>query len=237
MATIFSHNVMGNWMNSAEFKKLISEHFSPRIRELGWKGSGFSYYKPSENHVVNIFSLHGSWTGGSITCETAIHFDFIPDLAGRDYKKTTSASCIIRQPLTPNSDWQFHSNEEQNKKSIEQIWTAFQQTETAFYNDFQNFPEPFNSIKLEDFGKKSLLGLGSKKNLKVLGKYHISNEINLIWLLKEIHELLGNADTAKTFAELGMKYTLEHANEMAKGTNGKIDDQYISSYRKLFQLK
>jgi hypothetical protein len=224
-------------MNSADFKKLISNHFSPRIRELGWKGSGFSYYKPTNNHVVNIFSLHGSWMGGSITCETAIHFDFIPDLAGRDYRKTTSASCIVRQPLAPKSDWWFHSNEEQNRKSVEQIWKAFQQTEISFYKDFQNFPEPFSSIKPEDFDRKRLFGFGSRKNLKILGKYHIYNEINLIWLLKEIHELFGNPHSAKAFSELGMKYALEHANEMAKHTKGKLDEQYISSYRKLFQLK
>lgn len=67
-------------MNASEFKKLVNKGFAPPIRQLGWKGSGFHFYQTNPNHVVNIFGLQGTWMGGSVCCETAIHFDFYSGL-------------------------------------------------------------------------------------------------------------------------------------------------------------
>ncbi|WP_350289131.1 DUF4304 domain-containing protein [uncultured Croceitalea sp.] len=74
-------------MNASEFRKLVAKHFSPKIRELGWKGSGFHFRKQPENHIGNLCGIQGSWYGGSVCCETAIYFDFIPDLAGLGFEK------------------------------------------------------------------------------------------------------------------------------------------------------
>ena len=149
-------------MDAAGFKKLISKHFSPRLRELGWKGSGFNFRKVEDNHIVKIFGLQGSWYGGSVCCETAIHFDFISDLAGKPFDKTTYAACIIRERLSPKGEgdyhWTFSDNEEDNVKSIKQIWDAFEKYGQRFYRDFDNFPEPFVSIKPKDFNQTNLLG-------------------------------------------------------------------------------
>ena len=228
-------------MDAAGFKKLISQHFAPKMRELGWKGSGFHFRKVEENHVVKIFGLQGSWYGGSVCCETAIHFDFIPDLAGKPFDKTTYASCIIRERLSPKGEgdyhWRFSDNEEENIKSINQIWEAFEKYGQRFYQDFNNFPEPFSSIKLKDFNQTSWLGFGKKKRMKILGKYYIYNEKNLGGLLMEINQFIGKRDLAKDFAELGMQMVNNHSNEMTKSNTGKADQTYLNIYRKLFKMK
>ena len=131
-------------MDSAEFRKLIVKHFSPKIRELGWKGSGFHYRKPEENHIINIFGLQASRWGGTIYCETAVCFDFIKDLAGLTFDKSTYSSCLIRHRLHPlensSSAWDIHNDQEKNIEEVNSIWNAFQNQGKKFYNDFADFP-------------------------------------------------------------------------------------------------
>tara|TARA_R110000850_G_scaffold158622_1_gene282875 strand:+ start:1183 stop:1845 length:663 start_codon:yes stop_codon:yes gene_type:complete len=220
-------------MDAAGFKKLISKHFSPRIRELGWKGSGFHFRKIEDNHIVKIFGLQGNWYGGSVYCETAIHFDFIPDLAGRPINKTTYASCVIRERMSPKGDgdyyWNFKDKVEENIESINQIWTTFENHGQKFYKDFANFPEPFTSITPADFN--------SNMSLSILDKYFIQNKIHLVWLLKEINQFIGKMDLATDFAEVGMKMVYNRSNIMAKRNNGIVDQSYVRMNKKLFSIK
>lgn len=223
-------------MNANEFKKLVNEHLSPNIRQLGWKGSGFHFYKHDANHVVNIFGIQGSWHGSSVCCETAIHFDFVPDLAHQDIDiaKTTYASCIIRNRLSPKGfgdyHWMFRNNEEENVKSVNQIWTAFNTHGLTFYNDFANFPFPFDTIKPEE--------LKGNNSYKLLDKYYIMNSIHFAWLLQEINRFIGRQDIAKEFSILGLSKATENAESMfaiSKSKKAKADvENYIAVNKKMF---
>ncbi|NME70635.1 DUF4304 domain-containing protein [Flammeovirga aprica] len=227
-------------MNTSEFKKLIRKHYSPKIRELGWKGSGFHYRKVEDNHVVKIFGIQGSWYGGSICCETAIHFDFIPDLSGKLYNKTTYASCLIRERLSPKGvgdyHWDLKENEEENIKSINEIWETFSNQGQKFYNDFENFPEPFLSIQPNDFNQRYWFGFGKKKRVKILNKYHIFNEIHFIWLLKEINLFFGNISKAREFSELGIEIVNEDAIKQRQRVRGTFDQSYFDSNIEMFKI-
>ncbi|MEP3209745.1 MAG: DUF4304 domain-containing protein [Maribacter sp.] len=199
-------------MNASEFRKLVTKHFSPKIRELGWKGSGFSFKKIDDNHIVNLFGIQGSWMGGSVCCETAIHFDFYPD-----FEKMTYAGCIIRQRLSPKGEgdyhWNFSNKEERNIESINSIWTAFEKYGHKFYADFENFPSPFDKIKPNDLERTD--------RYKILGKYHIYNQIELARLLKDINLLIGNMPYAKSFSEYGIIRAEEMAKKMLVGRKTK----------------
>lgn len=222
-------------MDASEFKKLVNKTFATNIRQLGWKGSGFHFYKANANHVINIFGLQGSWMGGDVCCETAIHFDFIPDLAHSeiDVAKTTYASCIIRRRLSPKGDgdyhWRFHDKEEENLKSINQIWDSFKTHGLRFYSDFENFPKPFDSIKPSD--------IENSKNYRLLGKYYFMNQIELVWLLKEINIFIGRKPTAQEFADLGLKMALAHADAMAGQFKGKKAQANVEQYRDIYKRK
>ena len=86
-------------MNADEFKKLSTKFLAPRLREKGWKGSGFNFYRTTENNIIQILGIQGSWHGGLVCCETAIHFDFIPDLAG----KTDPSKVLVRDLSKTNN--------------------------------------------------------------------------------------------------------------------------------------
>ena len=217
-------------MNASEFKKLVNKHFSPNIRELGWKGSGFHFYQQNQNHVVNIFGLQGSWLGGSVCCETAIHFDFLHDLAHKEINitKTTYASCLIRERLSPKGEgdwhWRFSDKEENNLNSINQIWEAFKTYGLKFYIDFANFPYPFDIIKPAD--------LSINTNYKILNKYYVPNQIELAWLLKEINLFIGRKEMAKHFCELGMAKAIA----FTQGRSKQATENYLAVYRDRFKI-
>ncbi len=222
-------------MNASEFKKLTNKTFAINIRQLGWNGNGFHFYKIEPNHVVSIFGIQGTWMGGSVCCETAIHFDFIADMGyGKiDVKKFSYAGCIIRQRLSPKGEgdfhWKFNDNPEENLKSINQIWSAFETHGLKFYSDFENFPKPFDSIKPADIERS--------KNYRILDKYYVINQIELVWLLKEINIFIGRRETAYEFAELGLRMALKHAGSMSLQFKGKKAQADIQNYRDTYSRK
>lgn len=225
-------------MNASEFKKLANKHLAPNIRQLGWKGSGFHFFQHNTNHVVNIFGIQGSWFGGSVCCETAIHFDFLKDLSHEEINisKTTYASCIIRNRLSPKGlgdyHWTFRDREEENLKSLNQIWEAFITHGMTFYNDFANFPYPFDAIEPKD--------LKQNENYRILNKYYLINPIHFAWLLKEINIFIGKLDKAKDFAEIGLTEALKNAERMSNQFKSKGQqletEKYIDKNRRLFML-
>jgi len=216
-------------MNSAEFKKLVTRYFSPKIREMGWKGSGFNFYKIENNHIVNIFSFQGSWTGGSVCCENAIFFDFMKLYHVETIDKISSAHCIIRQRLSPKGDgdyhWKFKAKEEDNVKSISEILDSFTKHGNNFYRSFNNFPDPFDKITVED--------LKRDKNYKIYGKYFILNQLQLIWYLKEINKFLGRVQIANEFMAYGKEETNRLYQEQIRKMP-KIDDSILKLYMPLF---
>lgn len=54
----YYHNLKG-----PEFKKLITKYLTPRLRELGFSGSGFNFRKQSGNYIHAI-QIHGNKYGG-----------------------------------------------------------------------------------------------------------------------------------------------------------------------------
>jgi hypothetical protein len=220
-------------MNAAEFKKLINKHFAPKIRALGWKGSGFNFYKIESNHVIRVFGLQGAWFGGSVCCETAIHFDFIPDLAHTEINldKISYASCLFRKRLSPKGygdyHWTFKDNEFDNISSVNQIWDAFSKHGLNFYLSYDNFPSPFDRLQVKDFQDKSF---------NHIEKYHIFNKIEFAWFLKELNLLINRIDIAKEFSQYGLNEAKKWAIEMSKHNKGKIDEKYIEIYEKKFKI-
>lgn len=225
-------------MNASEFKKLSTKYLAPRLREKGWKGSGFNFYRATNNHVIQIFGIQGAWYGGSICCETAIHFDFLEDLNGKtDPSKISYASCLIRQRLSPKGEgdfhWTFRNNEEENIKSLNQIFEALEKHGNSFYEDFEKFPHPFYNIKPNDFK--------NGKRVVVLNKYYIYNEFNFLWLLKEINLKIGRPELAIQFSSIGIEEATNYYQKLIDGTNSKkqkeLTKNALDNLIKLFKSK
>lgn len=214
-------------MNSSEFKKLSTKYLAPRLREKGWKGSGFNFYKITDNHIIQIFGIQGSWYGGSVCCETAIHFDFLTDLAGKPLPNNISyASCLVRQRLTPKGEgdyhWTFRDNEADNIKSLNQIFDALEKFGGQFYKDFENFPEPFDKIKPNDFL--------TNKRVVLLNKYYIYNEFFFLSLLKEINLKIMRPEVAKEFSEIGIDQATKYYQKLIDETKSKKQKELTKDF-------
>jgi Domain of unknown function (DUF4304) len=198
--------------------KQTTKYLAPRLREKGWKGSGFNFYRTTDNSIIHILGIQGSWYGGSVCCETAIHFDFIPDLTGKtDPSKISYASCLLRQRLSPKGEgdyhWTFRDSVEDNVKSLNQIFEALEKFGENFYQDFKNFPSPFERIKPNDFL--------NDKRVVLLDKYYVYSEFNFIWLLKEINLKINRTEIAKEFSEIGIDKASKYYNKLIDETKSK----------------
>jgi hypothetical protein len=216
-----------NKMNASEFKKLSTKFLAPRLREKGWKGSGFNFYRTTDNNIVQILGIQGSWYGGSVCCEIAIHFDFIPDLAGKtDPSKVSYASCLVRQRLSPKGEgdyhWTFRDNEDDNIKSLNQIFEAVEKFGEKFYQNFNNFPSPFARIKPNDF-------LTSNR-VVLLDKYYVYSEFNFIWLLKEINIKINRPEIARQFSVIGIDKASKYYNKLIGETKSKKQKELAKVY-------
>jgi hypothetical protein len=205
-------------MNASEFKKLSTKYLAPKLREKGWKGSGFNFYKPTDNHIIQILGIQGSWYGGSVCCETAIHFDFLPDLSGKtEPSKISYASCLVRQRLSPKGigdyHWTFKNNEDENIKSLNQLFEALENYGLKFYKDFENFPHPFDKIQPKMFLNNSRVVL--------LNKYYINSEFDFIWLLKEINLKINRPEIAKEFSIIGIDKATKYYEKLIDEAKSK----------------
>ena len=205
-------------MNASDFRKLSTKHLAPRLKEKGWKGSGFNFYKITDNHVIQILGIQGYWYGGSVCCETAIHFDFLPDLAGKtDLSKISYASCLVRQRLSPKGEgdyhWTFKDDEDENIKSLNQIFDALEKYGTKFYKDFEDFPHPFDEITPSDFA--------NGKRVVLLNKYYVYSEFNFLWLLKEINLQISRPEIAKEFSKIGTERATDFFQNLINETRNK----------------
>ena len=223
-------------MDSSEFKKLSTKYLAPRLREKGWKGSGFNFYKTTDNHIIQIFGVQGDRFGGSVCCETAIHFDFLSDLSGKtEPSKISYASCLIRERLNPKGvgdyHWSFRNNEEDNVNSLNQIFEALEKHGTEFYDDFKNFPHPFDKIYPSDFK--------NGKRVMILNKYYVVNEFNFLWLLKEINLKINRPEIAKEFSDFGIEKVTESYGKLIEETKSKkqkeLTKEFLSKW--IAQLK
>ena len=43
--------------NAGVFRRLFTKHFTPFLKENNWKGSGFKFYRETNNETVYLFEV------------------------------------------------------------------------------------------------------------------------------------------------------------------------------------
>ncbi|MFT5820051.1 MAG: hypothetical protein ACI8ZM_001285 [Crocinitomix sp.] len=185
-------------IKSSEFKKSITKYLTPKLRVLGFSGSGFNFNKISGNYVHTI-QLNGSKYGGEGYIEIGVHLDFLPDSVQLpiDKKKIKSIDCFTRHSLLLENGKQmvdYGANESETKESIELIHKMIIQDAIPYFNLFNGFPSPFDKISLSDL----------KNHNSEFDNYQLSLDSMLTTLhLARIKFWMGLKDEAIKFAEYG----------------------------------
>ncbi|WP_278035082.1 hypothetical protein [Flavobacterium nitratireducens] len=133
---------------------------------------------------------------------------------------------MVRQRLSPKGEgdyhWTFRDNADDNIKSLNQIFEALEKFGEKFYQDFNNFPSPFDRIKPNDFL--------TKERVVLLDKYYVYNEFNFIWLLKEINLKINKPEIARQFSEIVIDKASKYYNKLIDETKSKKQKELTKVY-------
>jgi|GEM_PF-3436822 len=193
-------------ISSAEFRKMIAKHFSPKLRELGWKGSGFDFRKAVGEQYIHLLTIQPSRYGGKVWVELGIHLKLFDGTFGREYdlKKIKTWDVEMRTRLTPKNNkeidyaWSLEDSEIKNRMVIQSIWNAFQENGPAFFDHFQDFPGPFAGIEPQDLLKENRDKYFNVKGLP------LPADIRGAWIMAQISLTLKEPERVIAFAELGL---------------------------------
>ncbi|KXS40112.1 DUF4304 domain-containing protein [Methanolobus zinderi] len=192
-------------MKASEFKKLLKNEFSPALRNLGFKGSGFNYRKITNEHYIYTATVQSCTWGEGCWIELGVTTDFLPDTLGKeiDVKKVTPYKCEFRKRLkSPTSTindsmWPYGNTEDEANLSIEEMIQVFETEGIAYFDKFKNFPEPLSSITVEDI----VTDIPRKNGLR---EYSMT-EVRLALTLARVHTFLGNKNEAIELCNWGLE--------------------------------
>ncbi|MFC0342936.1 DUF4304 domain-containing protein [Epilithonimonas hispanica] len=215
-------------ITSADFKKHISKTLSQSLKELGFKGSGFSYRKESDNFIF-IIGIQASQYGGKCCVEIGIHPKEMTDLFGSEinFKTLKYYECEFRTRVTKiqikkwwnfsnknyaNQWWDYSNSEKTNIKTAENIILSIKNEAVPIIEAFQNEDYILDNLEISDL---------SNPTKKLAGLNVIGTEVRLIWALSKIYEKR-NLKKAFEYAKLGIS-KLETNDKFL----GKIDFENI----------
>lgn len=189
-------------ITTAEFKKQVGKYLGESIRELGFKGSGFSYIKNSEYFIFTI-GIQASQYGEMFCAEFGIQPKTVVSNGFNlhDFKKIKYSDCELRTRITSNGKgdqwWSYNDNETENFKTVDEIIDLIKDRIIPIIENFEKNPLILNYIKISDF--ESFYSNIQKK----IGFNIATTEVRFAWVLMKHFE---NSDLKKSleFAKYGL---------------------------------
>lgn len=88
----------------AHFHAVLKAEFGPKLREIGFKGSGQNYRRLTED-VIHAINIQGNRWGGSCTVNLGIHVTFLPDTLNevRDPATYNVINCEFNRRIADDS--------------------------------------------------------------------------------------------------------------------------------------
>ncbi len=182
-----------------EFFIALKEGFAPKLREIGFKGSGQNFRRV-RNKVINTINIQGNRYGGSCAVNLGLHLAFLPlswvDQLP-DLKKIKVTDCEFTMRLAPGNKedywWDFATLfKSPTKKAQHLINTYFRYGEPKF--------QKFDSVEKI----ASMLSLDDIKNQDYLELFAGITVQRGALAIARIHKHLGNLSQSKDFAEAGL---------------------------------
>tara|TARA_B100000508_G_C11372118_1_gene234246 strand:- start:43 stop:726 length:684 start_codon:yes stop_codon:yes gene_type:complete len=187
-------------ISSKEFQSAVKEYFAPQLREKGWKGTGFNFYK-DESPLLLVLSFIPNKYGGSFYVEIGIHYSFVTDIEGQrlDTKNLKTYKLDFRRRLKDaenNVDWKYPSEIKSCSNLLEHIWSAFITDGEEFFSQFKQNGEPWLSIKPAD--------LDSKDQYSKHVSFELPPDARSAWLISQILGHYGRKAEAIEMAKYGL---------------------------------
>jgi len=186
--------------NKKIFLNALKQELSPKLREIGFKGSGQNFRR-TKNEVINVLNIQVNRYGGSCAVNLGLHLTFLPMSSNTELpnlKKIQEYDCEFRTRLAPNnkSDYWWKYDDflrSPEKKAQHLIDTYFKFGETLF-RKFDSVRKIAAMFTIDDFKKKDWL--------------YVFGDVTLqrgVLTMARIHCHLGNKSRAKEFAIFGLE--------------------------------
>jgi hypothetical protein len=180
------------------FMDALRQRFYPRLRAEGFKGSGQNLRRVV-GPVIQVINIQGSRHGGSCCVNLGIHLQFLPTVLGAlpEAKTMDEPSCEFRRRLGRENEsdhwWEYGSSEAEAQASAADLISLYFDRGAPFFARWADFPGPFEDVTVEQIARGDVNGLPGHKT-----------QVRAALAMARIHEYLGNADLARSFALLGI---------------------------------
>jgi hypothetical protein len=195
-------------ITTAEFKKQVGKTFGNEMRKLGFKGSGFDYYRETDDYLFAIW-IESRW-GGSCSTGLAIHPKQVDKnsegklnlekLKIHQYEFKLSLSGQGRSDRCEYSD-----EKEQNQKTINEIIVYIKEKAVPAMELFTAKPNILDGFKVSE------LKNFHNNFIKKTGTSIATTEVRFAWAMTLIFE---NKDLVKArqFAQYGVNQLDDNAS-------------------------
>ncbi len=181
-----------------EFRKLLTKHFAPPMRKLGFTGSGNTFRRDNGDHYVHLIQLFPSKWGDATYIELGLFVDFLP--AGTQdlptSKKAQVPDCEIRYNLQASVDkpeFPYGTSEPEAVAVIGHMVERVNTEGMAYFDQFRHFPEPLAAITAADLRSQNPHPLAPN-----------SVDITFSLWLARLQLTLGDQARATQLAEFGL---------------------------------
>lgn len=191
-------------MTTQEFRKQIGKYLGTKIREFGFKGSGFNYIMDSDNFVFTI-GLQANRYGGSFCVELGIHPKEITNngFEDLDFNKLKYYNCEFRTRLAKEGKgdkwWNYTDSELKNLEIIDDVIFYISKYALPIINGFKNDTGLLERVKISDI-KNRFIPIPDFKG----GLTYMTTDIRLAWALAVVIEI-SNPKKSLEFAKYALK--------------------------------
>lgn len=175
-------------MTTQEFKKQTGKYLGAKIRELGFKGSGFNYIMDSDNYVFTI-GIQANRYGGSFCVELGVHPKKITSngFEDLDFKKLKYYNCEFRTRLAREGKgdkwWNYTNSESKNLQLIDEVLIYIEKYALPIIDGFIKDKDLLEKVKITDL-KNRFIPIPDYKS----GLTPIISDIRLAWVLAVVLE-------------------------------------------------
>lgn len=181
------------------FYGLLRDEFAPKLRELGFKGSG-SNFRRVRGEVINTVNIQGRRHGGSSAVNLGLHLTFLPlnwkdELP--DTKNIKEVECEFRNRLAPKGRhdywWKYGGLFNSPSKEVSHLIETYLDVGELAFSKYDTVEKIANMISIDQiFADNYIDAFGGV------------TEVRAALTMARIHEHMGNLDLARAFATAGI---------------------------------
>ena len=185
----------------AVFFDVLKSEFAPKLRELGFSGSG-KHFRRVNGEVINAINIQGNNYGDSCAVNLGWHLTFLP-VSWRnvlpDTRKIKEIDCELRTRLSPDmkSDywWKYGGLLDSPTESARHLIATYLNSGEPYFRQYDSIEKIASMISVDEI-KRGVY-------LQVFGGI---TDVRAALMMARIHVHLGNVIKAREFAAVGLEH-------------------------------